>query len=385
VRVRKTASADAPGLIDLEHYSAQAGTAFADTRAAYAHFLAEGEAAGLTPSPFFFTEWYRWQNTDCARYETSLAHFADAARHRPIDPAPFLDMVLFLRQNSRYASAFDALLALVEDRDPSLSPSLQDHFDTLAANQDRVHAAIRSRMIGAPSKKRRRLVWVQSGPAFRLAQWFKPAAARRWDLMCNWYTLRCMDIRFGEMHLRQSGTKATAIHHALAHHGDVFSRYDQVLFLDDDLGLTHDSIDHVFDLAEAHNFDMFQPAVAHGSQCVWPDLFQKPGRDAHETTAVEIMMPGFSRRALELCAPVFGRSVSGFGLDFACSEKVRAAGWRCGVIDAVAAEHIDVIDEKGGAYYEFMRALGINQKLELYQTIRDIGKLPEFRAVDIPR
>lgn len=180
------------------------------------------------------------------------------------------------------------------------------------------------------------------------------------------------------MHLRQSGTKATAIHHALTCYRELFSGYDQVLFLDDDLGFAHEEIDKVFDLAEANGLDMFQPAVAPGSQCAWPDLFQQWGQKVRETTAVEIMMPGFTRRGLELCASEFGRSVSGFGLDFACSERIRSAGWKCGVIDAVAAEHFEAIDEKGGNYYEFMRALGINQKLELFQTIRELGKYPTF-------
>ena len=167
----------------------------------------------------------------------------------------------------------------------------------------------------------------------------------------------------------------------LNHYGDILLGYDAVLFLDDDLGIEHEEIDRLFDIAEANGLDMFQPAVAAGSQCVWKDLFRIPGRDFHETTAVEIMMPGFSRRALELCKPIFGKSVSGFGLDFNCSETVRKAGWKCGVIDAVAAEHIDLIDEQGGAYYEFMRTLGINQKFELFQTIKELGKYPEFAKV----
>lgn len=372
-------------LIDLAHYASVAGRAFPDQAAAYDHYCRSGEAQGLTPSPFFYPEWYRWQNPDCAKHPSALAHFAVRARERLIDPAPFIDSVLFLRRNPGYANMLEALLAMVEGRELSVAPNLETHLEALGDAQRRVHDAIRSRLFGAPSGERRRLVWVQSGKAFRPARWFRPAAPRSWDLMCNWYSLSGVDIRFGEMHLRQSGTKATGVHHALTHYPDLFRQYDQVLFLDDDLGFEHEEIDRVFDIAADNGLDMYQPSVAPGSQCVWPDLFQRQDRAFHETTAVEIMMPGFSRRALELCAPVFGRSVSGFGLDFACSEQVRKAGWKCGVIDAVAAEHIEVIDEKGGAYYEFMRSLGINQKLELFQVIRELGKLPDFAMIDRAR
>ena len=91
------------------------------------------------------------------------------------------------------------------------------------------------------------------------------------------------------------------------------------------------------------------------------------------------MMPGFSRRALVDCALLFGRSVSGFGLDFAVSEYQRRKDMVCGVVDAVGVGHYAPIDEMGGAYYRFMRALGINQKLELYAVIQEIGALPKFR------
>lgn len=368
-------------LFDLAHYAAAAGCTFADGAEAHSHFRARGEAEGLTPSPFFYPGWYRWQNPDCARFPSSLAHFAATAIHGPIDPAPFIDSAAFLRGNPHYRSIVAAMQALVEGRDRSISPHLEDHLDALSVAQERVHKAIRSRLIGAPSGTRRRLVWVQSGRVFRPAAWFRPDAGRSWDLLCNWYSLRNVDLRFGEMHLRQSGTKATGIHHALTHHPAIFERYDQFLFLDDDLGFAHEDIERVFDVAELNGLDLFQPSLAPGSYCVWPDLFQLPGCQFHETTGVEIMMPGFSRRALGLCAPAFGRSVSGFGLDFCYSETVRGAGMTCGVVDAVAAEHFEAIDERGGRYYQFMRSLGINHKLELFQTIRDIGRFPEFARV----
>lgn len=384
----ETMPADTSGpeaLIDLDHYSAAADHAFADTSAAYDHYRAEGESANITPSPFFYPDWYRWQNLNWTAYPTALAHFAAEATSRAIDPAPFIDSVLHLRRNPDYANTFEAIRALVSGHDKSVSPRLEDHLDALTAAQHRVHDVIRSELLGTPSGQRRRLVWVQSGRAFRPANWFRPEASRSWDLMCNWYALGSIDIRFGEMHLRQSGTKATGIHHALTHYRDLLAHYDQILFIDDDLGFVHQEIDRVFDIAEAHDLDMFQPAVALGSQCVWNDLFQRPDSEIHETTAVEIMMPGFSQNALDLCAPLFGRSVSGFGLDFECSEMIRSEGGKCGVVDAVAAEHIEVIDEKSGAYYEFMRALGINQKLELFQTIRKLGKLPSFAAISDPK
>lgn len=367
-------------LIDLDYYADQAGQAFTDRKSALAHFINEGQALNLNPSPFFYTEWYRWHNS-IAKFTSSLHHFVECTSSVCIDPAPFIDSTKFLIGNPAYISMVEALIALTEKRNNSISKSLDDHLLTLSLQQRTIQDAIRSGVIRMQSTARKRLVWVQSGPGFSTTQWFRPDAPRSWDLMCNWYSLQGMDLRHGEVHLRQSGTKATAIHHVLQTAPELLLRYDQVLFLDDDLQIAHSDIDLLFDTAEGENLDLFQPALIPGSHCVWPDLFRKSNTGVRRTTGVEIMMPGFSRRALADCTQFFGRSVSGFGLDFLFSEHLRCRGMKSGVVDAVGVGHYAPIDEAGGTFYRFIRALGINQKLELYALSREIGAMPEFREL----
>lgn len=375
-----SATVSVASLIDPEHYGRQAGERFPNRDAAYRHFRKAGQAAGLKPSPFFYTDWYAWQNSDAARYDTVLDHFAVHAVDRPIDPAPFVDSGVFLARHS-YRNMVQALSALTDGRDTSLSPRLQDHLDALAAHQTAVHAAVRSAYLRHAPTTRKRLVWVQAGPGFSTTAWFDPHAGRSWDLMCNWYSLNGIDLRHGEIHLRQSGTKSTAISHVLRHDPALLSRYDQILFLDDDLTIVHGDLDRLFDAAQHAGLDMFQAGLLPGSFCVWPDLFRRPDGGTRQTTGVEIMMPGFSRDALFDCAQLFGRSVSGFGLDFAISEHVRERGRACGVVDSVGIGHYSRIDETGGSYYRLMRALKINHKLELYAVIRERGKLPMFETL----
>ncbi len=374
----------AASLIDLHHYSGQAGERFASRDAAYRHFRDSGQTAGLTPSPFFYTDWYLWQNPDSVRCATVLDHFKAHATNHLIDPAPFIDSVSFQSQR-RYCNMLQALAALTNRCDTSVSPHLQDHFDILAANQCAVHAAVCHEYIRRAPTTRKRLVWVQAGPNFSTTAWFDPKAPRSWDLMCNWYALNGLDLRHGEIHLRQSGTKSTAIHHVLQKDPGLLSRYDQILFLDDDLTVVHGDLDRLFDSAQQDGLDLFQAGLLPGSFCVWPDLFRKSDAGTRQTTGVEIMMPGFSREALLNCAPLFGRSVSGFGLDFALSEHVRERGGICGVVDAIGIGHFSRIDEQSGKYYRLMRTLGINQKLELYAIIHQLGKLPTFSSANISK
>ena len=366
-------------LIDVGHYVSQARQSFPSAEAAYAHFAAEGQALGLDPAPCFSTAWYAWQNATQGR--CVLEHFLEHASRRPVDPAPFIDTVGLLRRTPRAGNALELYRMLLRGEVPGVSPLREEHLARLQAARQAFQARIELAIVRDVGRTRRTLVWVQCGRAFRLPTWFEPDAPRDWDLLLNWYDLGRIDLRFGEVVLRQSGTKATGMHQVLARHPELLTRYDAVLFLDDDLVVRHADVDRVFDLAGRHGLDLFQPSLAVGSHCVWPHLFHRDGSIVRKTTGVEIMMFGFTRRALAACIPLFGRSVSGFGLDVACSRAVTDRGWSCGVIDAVQVEHRDVIDEGGGSYYEFLRGIGINQKLELAEAIDASGGVPDFTTL----
>ena len=365
-------------LIDLQWYAKQAGVKFLDQQDAYQHFMHYGQKDCLNPSPFFFTQWYVWQNPDFVMFPTVLDHFIYKSTTVPIDPAPFFDAVTLLQENKAYRNMAEILIALTEGKDCSVSPNFVDHLSELSVRQAAVHNSIRSHYIRRRITNRRRLVWVQAGSRFSTTQWFKPDSPRSWDFMCNWYTQDGLDLRHGDIHLIQPGTKSTAVYHVLKNDPELFNSYDLLLFLDDDLEITHEDIDRLFDIATQDNLTLFQPALMPGSYGVWKDLFQQSTRGARKTTGVEIMMPGFTSEALFSCREAFGRSISGYGLDFMFSEQIQRNGGTCGVVDAVQVRHKEKIDEQEGPYYRLMRQLGIRYKLELYSAINELGKYPCF-------
>ncbi|MEM9043698.1 MAG: hypothetical protein AAGC81_03310 [Pseudomonadota bacterium] len=354
------------------------GVAFENAHDAYQHYASIGERAGHDPSPFFYNDWYKWRNPDSKKHKTPLDHFIDLSGSKTLDPAPFIDSVKLVREAADSSTSLDIYSRLVAGEAMGISPNLADHFADLAEARETFLRRIDLRILRDRGKGRRNLVWVQSGRSFKPADWFDSDATRDWDLLCNWYDLSCLDLRIGDIVTRQSGTKFTGIATVLRQTPELLKRYDQVLFVDDDLEFTHADIDRVFGMAEEHRLDLFQPTLSAGSHCVWPDLFQRPGSDFRIMSGVEIMMFGFSARALELCEPCLATAVSGFGLDLSCSETVRNEGWLCGAIDAVAVDHKEAIDEGGGSYYEFMRRIGINQQLELFEAIEKFGRKPNF-------
>lgn len=369
--------------IDLPFYAQQAGMVFSSPAQAYQHFREYGQAAGLHPSPFFYTRWYCWQHPETAAYPSALDHFARHAPYRPLDPAPFLDATVFLQAHTQYHSMVDALIALTEGRELSLSPCLEDHLTALAQRQQAMQQAIAAHILRQQPTSRRRLVWVQAGPRFAAQAQLHPEPHRSWDLMCNWYDApAALEHQPGEIHMLQTGTKATGIHHVLTYYPDLLLRYDQVLFLDDDLFFEPCSIDRLFAIAARDGLDLFQGTLCSGSYGSWLDLYRKKNHGTRCVTGVEIMMPGFTREALRACADLFGQNVSGYGLDFLFSERVRRRGGRLGVIDDVAVRHQAPIDEAHGAYYAFLRDNNIPYKLELYSAICQCNGYPQF--IEIP-
>jgi hypothetical protein len=81
---------------------------------------------------------------------------------------------------------------------------------------------------------------------------------------------------------------------------------------------------------------------------------------------VEIMMPVVSREALNLGAYLFGRTISGWGLDFALGQEVSRAFGRqqIAVIDSISLLHAKTIDIDQGSYYRMLRNAGLSALVE---------------------
>jgi hypothetical protein len=368
-------------LIDLDVYGANTGLSFDSAHEAYEHFRRIGQRAGINPSRYFEVTWYAWQNPDSQQYPTVLDHFLTSAQESYVDPAPFVDMVALTRRVPHLATSLEVYFALLESGLPGVASDVTSSLAKLAETRVDFLRAIELKCLRDQGGNRRNLVWVQSGPTSQLSSWFNKKEPRSWDLLCNFYEFTGLDLRHGETILRQSGTKFTGIALVLRQLPELLRRYDYVMFVDDDLLFRHVDLDKVFEIAAKHDLDMFQPSLSAGSYCIWPELFHRVGSSVRLISAVEVMMFGFSRRALDECAHLFDQSVSGFGLDFACSETIAKHQWRSGIIDAVQVHHPKQISESNGAYYEFMRRIGINQKLELFEMIRTFGKYPEFSSI----
>ena len=183
-------------------------------------------------------------------------------------------------------------------------------------------------------------------------------------------TVRMYRPGFGDYVFFQKGTKFTAMWYLLRNHAALFEPYRHVLFLDDDVETSVAGLNRLFALCREHRLDLAQMALTADSSSNWAELFARPGATGpRPVSAAEIMMPLFSRSALDTIRPTLGQSVSGFGLDLVWGKLVAAAGGRIAVLDEVAAAHRRPVDQAGGAFYTYLRQSGINAKAELWALI----------------
>jgi hypothetical protein len=94
---------------------------------------------------------------------------------------------------------------------------------------------------------------------------------------------------------------------------DGWREYDYIWLPDDDLRADPATIDAMFSVAHAIGLDLFAPALHESSSFAHFDTVRNARFHGRWTGFVEIMMPGFSRGALEELLPTFDLTETGWG------------------------------------------------------------------------
>lgn len=338
------------------------------------YYLEHGLVQSLDPTPWFITDWYAWQNPDWRlQYEAPYLHYLDVGRHEGRDPSPFIDIHQYrsaLGDNIAPGVIYD--LICKGHHSPALGvvdrEILRRHQATFLAGISCV--AHRLRPLANP---RRALVVLQAGRNALAGDWSRDEG-REWDLMVNYYDASGFRPGFGDYACFQKGTKFTAMWLLLTRFGHLFRTYDHVLFLDDDVNTNVADLNRLFAGCRRHELDLAQMTLTDDSSCNWVELFSRSAQAGpRPVSAVEIMMPVLSQKALRLITPTLGESVSGFGLDLVWGKLVADAGGKIAVLDSIVAAHRRPVDQGSGAYYSYLRRVGINAKAELWALLCDYG------------
>jgi hypothetical protein len=141
---------------------------------------------------------------------------------------------------------------------------------------------------------------------------------RSYDIALHDYNLELNaegDYRYDvEYYLRTKGEKLATAGRWLQLEPKLM-RYQSYAFFDDDLVVNAKQLDELFLIGTARQLNLYQAPLTRDSIAGWPILVTNGVNEVREVPHVEIMMPFFSKTALEWCLPTFTMNESGLGLD----------------------------------------------------------------------
>jgi hypothetical protein len=333
---------------------------------------------GHAISCFFDSRWYIEKNSaSLATNENPLQHFWHIGFDRRLDPSPHFDMQFLARaiardRVDRKNYAYEYLCQ--DDRHVLLNAA------ELEQRQSDFYASIRLETLKKSERKRRFLLFVQSGREFVPDYSYATAI---FDTLINYYDESAHIPDKVEHVFRQSGSKVTAVRKILEADPDVLLGYESVLLLDDDVTIAQQQIETLFLTQEEQRLDLLQAALTENSSCFFPVLRQPlAGKGLRRITAIETMMPLISRRVLQECAWVFKEGISGWGVDTLLSTEVRKRfGNTVALLSDVVCFHARAVDTSAGAFYKFLYRHGIEPTIEAGKIAMKFGINDKMSAV----
>jgi hypothetical protein len=150
-------------------------------------------------------------------------------------------------------------------------------------------------------------------------------------------------------------------------------KYDYYFMPDEDIDLSTQDINTLFDKARTLNLSLCQPSIedSESSYPSWKIFVHRDAMDFVATNFVEVQCPLFSRDALLKCHPTFIKSMSGYGLDLAWAKLIGANGNNIGFINSVVAKHTRKIGV--GELYQKLKKVGVSPSRERKKLMSEYG------------
>ncbi len=215
---------------------------------------------------------------------------------------------------------------------------------------------------------RRNLVFARVGKLSLHEHWLsEPSAERNWDLqLSTWLPEVADDAEGSDFPVSlDPGVKFSSIANFFRDKPQIVSRYDYVMFPDDDLLFEHGGIRRLFDLCSAWNLTLAQPALHPSSYFSYPIVLQSPQFRLRFSTYIEPMVPIIRTDYLTTLLPFFERWQTGWGHDdvwsFLMEEPVKAAA----IIDQEPIFHLRPLYT--GELYESFREKGMDPREDVQE------------------
>ncbi|MCC8402838.1 DUF707 domain-containing protein [Paraburkholderia sp. MMS20-SJTN17] len=137
---------------------------------------------------------------------------------------------------------------------------------------------------------------------------------------------------------RFKGSKWEGLNDFMLQKAQSISHYRYIWLPDDDILTDVQTLNEFFEYVERENFALAQPSLDERSYFSHATTLQNKAFDFRETNFVEVMAPCFSSNALHVIKDSFGKTKTGWGLDFAWPGRVATLG-KVGIVDRFSVLH----------------------------------------------
>jgi hypothetical protein len=185
------------------------------------------------------------------------------------------------------------------------------------------------------SSRRKYLVYTSAGDQSNLDHWLQ--TNRHFDLWITYYGDQKNQYRgLADYYNERKGAKFPNLHHAYLHWPEIFSCYESILILDDDIIINTDNINKLFEVRDKYDLWVLQPCfdprskISHGLTR-WDARYY-----LRFTNFVEMNTPLFKREKLDNFMKVYDPRVTGWGLDWWYMFSMgNAIDGKAAVVDAI--------------------------------------------------
>jgi hypothetical protein len=197
------------------------------------------------------------------------------------------------------------------------------------------------------SKQNKALVVLRCGDSSLHPSWFADGTPAEFDLALSYYG---SNPDYADPHARFihrfKGSKWEGIVDFLTRERAAVSEYEYVWLPDDDIACSVSDINQLFATMKRYGFALAQPSLNWKSYFSYPITLWNKRFRYRETNFVEVMVPCFSRDALELVRDTMKGWKSGWGLDFVWPQRAGHLG-KIGILDEVQVEHTRPVGSAG--------------------------------------
>jgi hypothetical protein len=151
-------------------------------------------------------------------------------------------------------------------------------------------------------------------------------------------------------------------------HPEWLNKYTYFYFLDDDIKISTQQINKMFELSAVFDSWISQASLTKNSYCSWPMFKQQPDCFCRFVGQIEVMAPLFNKEALVKCLPSFIANKSSWGVDSVWSKLLNYTEDKLIVFDAVTMEHTQPVG--GGELYQ---KIGVDPQEDWEKIIKQFG------------